>query len=67
MQMTLSSTLILFGNTDNCVEININNKLTKISNWLKINKLSLSIEKTKFTVFHLPQRNINLNIFIENV
>ena len=56
------------GITLSSIEININNELTKIRNWLKLNKLSLNIEKTEFTVFHLPQRYINPpNIFIDNI
>ena len=34
---TLTSTLKKFGNTENSVVININNELTKIGNWLKMN------------------------------
>ena len=37
---------------------NINKELTKISNWLKANKLSLNAKKTKFMIFHMPQKKI---------
>ena len=30
----------------------VNNELIKINNWLKANKLSLSVDKTKYTFFH---------------
>ena len=40
-------------------EVNINNELSKISEWLSSNKLSLNIKKTKFMVFHTPQRRVN--------
>ena len=46
-------------------------ELTKLTNWLQRNKLSLNIEKTKYLHFHKPQRmplilNIN-NTIIEKV
>ena len=48
-------------------------ELTKLTNWLQPNKLSLNIEKTKCLYFHKPQRkltplrlNIN-NTIIEKV
>ena len=54
-------------------EVNINNELSKISEWLSSNKLSLNIKKTKFMVFHTPQRRVNYpvlklnNVNIERV
>ena len=37
----------------------INNELSRISEWLSSDKLSLNIKKTKFMVFHTPQRRVN--------
>ena len=37
----------------------INAELSKIQQWLEINKLSLNISKTKFMVFHRRQRDIS--------
>ena len=34
---------------------NENDKLEKISQWFKANKLSLNEGKTKFTLFHKPR------------
>ncbi len=34
--------------TNSSVDGNINNELDKISQWLKVNKLSLNIKKTKY-------------------
>ena len=54
-------------------EVKINNELSKISEWLSSNKLSLNIKKTKFIVFHTPQRRVNYpvlklnNVNIEKV
>ena len=42
-------------------EVTINNELSKISEWLSSNKLSLNIEQTKFLVFHTPQRRVGLS------
>ena len=36
----------------------INTELSKIQEWLNINKLSLNVKKTKFMIFHHYQRNI---------
>ena len=38
----------------------INIELTKITDWLKINKLSLNEDKTKYMIFHTQQRNMAL-------
>ena len=40
---------------------NINFKLTRINEWLALNKLNLNISKTKYIIlFHFPQRNMAL-------
>ena len=65
---TLSSIMNYFNSTDNSSENNINNELAKVNDWLKINKLSLNIHKTKFMVFHNYQQQITVsNISIDNV
>ncbi len=45
-----------------------NAELQKITNWLKINKLSLNIKKTHYIIFHFRQRRItdSLKIVIDN-
>ena len=51
----------------------INNKLTKVIEWQAANKLALNVKKTKYMVFHTPQRNVTYpeikinNILIERV
>ncbi len=49
----------------------INTELSKITDWLKINKLSLNVDKTKLMIFHTPQRNMELfnalNIKMDNL
>ena len=47
------------------LERDINNELEKITLWLKLNKLSLNVQKTKLMIFHRRQKQINeLNISI---
>ena len=62
---TLAATLNTFGTEEN-IATNINSELKAIANWLKLNKLSLNINKTKAMVFHSAKRRITTpNIFIE--
>jgi exonuclease III len=47
----------------------INSELNKIFQWLCVNELSLNINKTKYMVFHLPQKKLNVipNLSINNI
>ena len=47
-------------NQDNMQTVLINDELSKISNWLIANRLSLNVAKTKFMVFSMPQKKINI-------
>ena len=52
----------------NCNSSHINKELENISKWLILNKLSLNIKKSKFMVFHMPQKKIIYpTLFIDNV
>ena len=52
------------GNLQTC----INNELHKINMWLKLNRLSLNIKKTKYMIFHTINKQIpELNIQIEGI
>ena len=70
---TLNLTLDVFGDTVNEIQLAIMMDLQKISKWLDLNKLCLNITKSKFMLFHMPQRitpQLHLNIKgspIENV
>ena len=47
----------------------INSELSRITDWLCVNKLSLNATKTKMMIFHFRQRNISkikLELFINN-
>jgi hypothetical protein len=54
---SLTSTLNTFGSktTEDFDDI-INTELSKVIKWLNTNKLSLNIQKTKFMIFHQPQK-----------
>ncbi len=54
---TLTSVLSAFK-TNSSADGKINNELDKIREWLKVNKLSLNIKKTKYMIFHMPQKRI---------
>ena len=43
---------------------NVNDELSKVSRWLKVNKLSLNITETNFIIFHSWQRSITSNIHL---
>ena len=45
-------------NSNNFNSEMINSELQKLNDWLIINKLVLNIKKTKYMVFHNPQRNL---------
>jgi hypothetical protein len=61
---TLSSILSAFKARTNQVNIEtkINNELSKICIWLTVNKLSLNVGKTKFTLFHTKQKKVKAPI-----
>ena len=50
------------------MENEINDEIEKITIWLKVNKLSLNVQKTKLMIFHRKQKHIqNLNISINGI
>ena len=72
---TLLSTLGNFENNNLNIDANIliDNELTKINEWLQINKLSLNISKCKYMIFHKHNKQVNApsptinNILIDKV
>ena len=51
----------------NTNETTINNELNSVSTWLKLNKLSLNISKTKVMAFHTSKRDLRLpQLYIDN-
>ena len=53
---TLSTSINCSENYNNCDLIN--SELSKINEWLIVNKLSLNTSKTKYMLFHMPQQKI---------
>ena len=46
---------------------NLNTELQAISVWMRVNKLSLNLQKTKAMLFHTPQRIVNFPcLFIDD-
>jgi len=63
------TTMFTTININNHVAIqeDINKELKLVSDWLKLNKLSLNSEKTKAMLFHSPQRQVDVpNIYIDD-
>lgn len=59
---TLFTTLSTIENSNLTHDLthNVNHELSKVCEWLKINKLSLNAKKTKYMLFHQPQKKINI-------
>lgn len=55
---TLNSTLNLFSHEHSVDSEYVNRELGEISYWLKVNKLSLNVSKTKAMLFYTPQRKV---------
>ena len=57
---TLNSVLSVFTNNNNItLSSKINNEINKLNEWMKTNKLSLNIKKTKFMIFRYPQKPVS--------
>ena len=54
---TTLTTSINFSVDDSDSEMQLNKELNKINDWLKINKLTLNINKTKCMIFHTHQKS----------
>ena len=53
-----------YAKHDSGLNINIlKNELEKVSYWLLVNKLSLNKLKSKFTLFHQPQKHVTIPKF----
>ena len=55
---TLNSTLDTFGTNQADIEKSIIIELQNILKWLDVNKLCLNVSKSKFMLFHMPQKVI---------
>ena len=60
---TLSACLNQFGkNTIPDIDEDINSELNKITYWLDANKLSLNVNKTRYMIFHQPQKKFKIPV-----
>ena len=59
---TLSSTIGSFSdiNSNTNADSLINAEMCKVIEWLKINKLSLNKNKSKFMTFQMPKKKYNI-------
>ena len=67
---TLCSTLNAFKpkSHNETLNGNIDKELCKIDKWLKLNKLALNTTKSKFIIFHMPQKRVEIPLIkINNV
>ena len=55
---TLNATVESFGEPAADIQPLIRNELQKICKWLDLNKLHLNVPKSKFMLFHMPQKVI---------
>ena len=55
---TLNSALDCFGKNTDEIENSITYELQKVFKWFDVNKLCLNVSKSKFMLFHMPQKNI---------
>ena len=64
----INSCNLSLSQNDASIVDNINIELSKIYEWLAVNKLSLNISKTKFRIFHHPNKKIrNIQIKINDI
>ncbi len=58
---TLSTTLeIVMKNTQKqTAEMTLNTELANVSDWLKVNKLSQNVNKSKYMIFHINRKHVN--------
>ena len=64
---TLSNTVNSFTDTNFSVDTLINEELSKVIEWLKINKLSLNQNASKYMIFHMPEKEMQiLTLKIDN-
>ena len=64
---SLSGFLSSFGSNMR-ISNNINHELKQINDWLKINKLSLNVGKTKFMVFHKANKKLpDIKLYLDGI
>ena len=56
--LTTTIELVIRDGNIRTLEVGINSELDKINEWLKLNKLSLNVSKTKYMIFHMHNKVI---------
>ena len=64
---TLNSTLDSFGQDAVEIQNTIVSELQNIFKWLDVNRLCLNVAKSKFMLFHMPQKEIPLLSGVEKI
>ncbi len=60
--------IVIRSTTDLTIRDILNNQLSMVNNWLKVNKLSLNIKKSKCMIFHTKKKKVqSLTLKIDNV
>ena len=59
---TFINSICIFDSVFGDISDSINDELNKVYGWLSANKLSLNISKTKYMLFHFPQKRINFTL-----
>ena len=54
----MNSTLESFGDAADEIQLSILNELQKVCKWFDLNQLCLNVAKSKFMLFHMPQKVI---------
>ena len=60
--LLLNSTLDCFGKNTDGIGKSITYELQKVFKWFDINKLCLNVSKSKFMLFHVPQKYFSIII-----
>ncbi len=59
--------LIKSNEDEKALQVEVNNELSKVNDWLKVNKLSLNYEKTNFMIFSNKKTKTDIKIKIDGV
>ncbi len=60
--------IVIRSTTNLTISEILNNELSMVNNWLKVNKLSLNIKKSKYMIFQTKKKKVqSLTLKIDNV
>ena len=68
MQTIIPHCIITENTSHHIANLEINNELNKVMNWLKLNKLFLNVQKTKYMTLRKSQKNVTpLDLSIDDI